>query len=391
MSPAETMISSARPTQVQERPENNSLVIVSGPGRSGTSAITGALSALGIHVPGPHVAANRSNPRGFFETRWVVEFHKALLAMAHTYEFDPDPEAVIRVQTVVDDETRSDLERWLGSESEARSAGQLAIKDPRTVWLHDVWGRAAADHGLDTRYLTTLRHPAQVAASREKYYGQSADAIRARAYAINKVAGWVNVSLLNERQTRLNRRVFIRYTDLISDWRRVLGRVGESLALSFDSDLAPDRAHPIDDFITPSLHHMRTGWGDLDIPGDLRDLADAVWNASDQLAEDQPVGSLDAEFDRLSHQYSQLFSGAAAIASDLRLTAVEVALQKRNGSPPGSSLPLSGPRSLPYRPGPPPSSGARSGSHAEPPARCVGGSRAAPEPGASSSPDQGTM
>lgn len=322
------MIDPAQPVRAEVRPPKKSLVIVSGPGRSGTSAITGALSSLGIHVPGPLVEANRSNPRGFFETRWVVEFHKALLAKAHTYEFDPDPRAVDRVQTVVDDDVRSDLDRWLTSSSGAQSADQLAIKDPRTVWVHDVWGEAAADHGLDTCYLTTLRHPAQVAGSREKYYGQNADARRARAYAINKVAGWVNVSLLNERQTRPNRRVFIRYTDLISDWRPVLGRIGESLGLTFDSDLTPARPHPIDDFITPGLQHVHTGWDDLDIPHDLRNLADAVWNASERLADSHPDASLDAEFDQLSEQYDRLFSGAVAITSDLRLTAVEVAIQK---------------------------------------------------------------
>ena len=328
MSTVDSKIDSDQTPRAAERTGTKSLVIVSGPGRSGTSAITGALSSLGIQVPGPLVEANRSNPRGFFETRWVVEFHKALLAKAHTYEFDPDPRAVERVQAVVNDAVRADLDRWLASDSDYQSADQLAIKDPRTVWVHDVWGKAAADHGLDVRYLTTLRHPAQVVGSREKYYGQNADARRARAYAINKVAGWVNVSLLNERQTRPNRRVFIRYTDLISDWRPVLGQIGESLGLTFDSDLTPGQPHPIDDFITPGLQHVHTGWDDLDIPDDLRHLADAVWNASERLAEEHTAGSLDTEFDQLSEQYDRLFSGAAAITSDLRQTAVAVALQK---------------------------------------------------------------
>lgn len=334
MSPVEPMTNVTHPSSEEASGEHRtkSLVIVSGPGRSGTSAITGALDALGVHVPGPLVEANRSNPRGFFETRWVVDFHKALLAKAHTYEFDPDPRAVERVQAAVTEAVRDDLDRWLTSDSDYQSADQLAIKDPRTVWVHDLWGKAAADHGLDVCYLTTLRHPAQVVGSREKYYGQNADARRARAYAINKVAGWVNVSLLNERQTRPNRRVFIRYTDLISGWRPVLGRIGESLGLRFDSDLTPGQPHPIDDFITPGLQHVHTGWDDLEVPDDLRHLADAVWNASERLTEEHSAGSLDAEFDQLSEQYDRLFSGAAAITSDLRLTAVEVAIQKAKRS-----------------------------------------------------------
>ncbi len=302
--------------------------MVSGPGRSGTSAITGALSALGVHVPGPLVEANRSNPRGFFETRWVVEFHKALLVKAHTYEFDPDPAGVDRVLGVADKNVRAELDGWLAEAVRNAEVDQLTIKDPRTVWLHDLWGEVAADHGLSTSYLTTLRHPAEVAGSREKYYGQNADQARARAYAINKIAGWVNVSLLNERQTRPNRRVFIRYTDLINDWRSTMRGVRDGLGLDFNSTLEPGEAHPIDEFITSGLRHVRSGWDDIEVPRDLRELADAVWDASERLADGQLDGSLDAEFDQLAEEYRQLFSGAAAMTSDLRVTAVELALDK---------------------------------------------------------------
>lgn len=56
--------------------QDRHLVLVTGPGRSGTSAITGALGELGLEVPGPLVAANRTNPRGFYENRWVVDFQR---------------------------------------------------------------------------------------------------------------------------------------------------------------------------------------------------------------------------------------------------------------------------------------------------------------------------
>ncbi len=257
----------------------------------------------------------------------MVEFHKRLLTSAHAYEFDPDPAAVARVQTVLDARIRAELERWLAEESGHEQASQLAIKDPRTVWVHDLWGQVAADRGLDTRYLTTLRHPAEVAGSREKYYGRNADRARARAYAINKVAGWINVSLLNERQTRSNRRVFVRYTDLITDWRPVLDRVQDTLGLSFDQP-EPGSAHPVDEFITPGLRHVQADWDDIEAPRDLRELAEATWAASNRLVDDPDDRALDAEFDQLGEAYDDLFSAAAAITSDLRVTAVDIALDK---------------------------------------------------------------
>ena len=303
------------------------LVLVSGPGRSGTSAITGALSELGVHIPPPLVEANRSNPRGFFETRWVVEFHKSILAKASTYEFDPDPAAVERVQRIVDGRARRQLREWLAGAASTDSR-QLAVKDPRTVWVHDLWADVAAENAMTTSYLTTLRHPAEVAGSREQYYGHSPDADRARAYAINKVAGWINVSLLNERQTRSNRRVFVRYNDLVTNWRSVMTTVQRSLGLEFTADVASTDEHPIDSFIAPTLYHVHTTWDDLDVPADLRTIADAVWAASEQLADDGSDDALEAEFDQLSEQYRKLFTSAAAITSDLRVTAVNDTLAK---------------------------------------------------------------
>jgi len=86
------------------------------------------------------------------------------------------------------------------------------------------------------------------------------------------------------------------------------------------ADVASPDQHPIDAFIAPTLHHVHTTWDDLDVPDDLRTIADAVWAASQQLADAGTDDALEAEFDQLSEQYRKLFTSAAAITSDLRLT-----------------------------------------------------------------------
>jgi hypothetical protein len=55
------------------------LVLITGTGRSGTSTMSGTLHHLGLHVPGPYLGSNESNPKGFFESRWAVRFHKRLV------------------------------------------------------------------------------------------------------------------------------------------------------------------------------------------------------------------------------------------------------------------------------------------------------------------------
>ena len=55
------------------------LVVVAGSGRSGTSTIAGVLKMIGLTVPPPEVPGNATNPRGFFEPRWVVDYQSTLL------------------------------------------------------------------------------------------------------------------------------------------------------------------------------------------------------------------------------------------------------------------------------------------------------------------------
>lgn|GEM_PF-6059542 len=296
------------------------LLLVTGPGRSGTSAVTGALSQLGIHVPPPLVGSNESNERGFYETRWVVDFQKEVLAGANTYEFDADPRAVQRITRAVDEETRGRLIEWLGEAVDGHQ--QVVIKDPRSVWLTDTWVEAAEKHGLRIGYLTMLRYPTEVVGSRSTYYGNIDDDRKARDYAISKVAGWINVSLLTERQTRGRQRVYLRYTDLLEDWRTALGRVRDGIGLQFNTGLAPGEPNPVDDFITPTLHRIRTGWDELDVPEQLQELADDVWTACERLANEGGDADLDAEFDALTDRYSRLYRDAAAITSDTRSWAV---------------------------------------------------------------------
>jgi hypothetical protein len=246
-----------------------------------------------------------------------------VLARAHTYEFDADPDAFRRIGEVADRQTRQQLSGWLRQAADGHR--QLVIKDPRSVWLHELWAQAAADSGLSINYLTMLRHPTEVVGSRSTYYGKARDERSARDYAISKVAGWINVSLLNESLTRGRPRVYLRYTDLLADWRTALTEIGKALQLTYDTDLSTGDPHPVDDFISPELHRIHTGWEDLDVPPALRDLAEEVWAACGQLADEGGDTDLADTFSSLSRRYAALYRDAAAIAHDTTTSAVSAA------------------------------------------------------------------
>ena len=76
-----------------ELPVKRRVVFVVGSGRSGTSTMSGALQTLGMHVPQPEVQADDTNPKGFGEPQWVVDFHDELLKRCNVQVSDARPSA----------------------------------------------------------------------------------------------------------------------------------------------------------------------------------------------------------------------------------------------------------------------------------------------------------
>ena len=291
------------------------LVLVTGTGRSGTSTIAGSLHHLGLHVPGPYLGANASNPKGFFESSWAVKFHKQITAAARINDFDSRPVALARAQAAVTPELRAQLVAFLAEH--AAQASQVVVKDPRSVWVQSLWREAAAEAGLDIRYLSMLRHPAEVVGSRTTYYAKKADEAQRQRYETFNVARWVNNSLISERETRGQARTFVPYTDLLDDWRSVIGRVGRELDLTFSGDLSADGHHPVDDFIDPGLRRHQVGWDDIDVPVPLREVAQEVWDQLIVLCRSGAVDdSASARLDELGATYSRIFEESDAISHD---------------------------------------------------------------------------
>jgi hypothetical protein len=308
------------------------LVLITGTGRSGTSTMSGTLHHLGLYVPGPYLGSNESNPTGFFESRWAVRFHKRLVERAGIHEFDSRPDAIDRVRAVVDDGDRRKLEAFLTEH--LGQSDQVVVKDPRTVWVQRLWEQCAEAQGTSVRFISMLRHPAEVVGSRTTYYSgheagrsREADAKR-RSYAIFNVARWVNNSLVNERETRGRPRAFVRYTDLLDDWRPVLAGLRDQLGLRYDLDGAG--APAVDDFIDPALRRHKVTWDDLQVPPDLERVAQAVWDALQPLADQGGVAPAASDrLDELATRYAQVLADAAAVDHDGRDEAV--ALARRRG------------------------------------------------------------
>jgi hypothetical protein len=283
------------------------LVLVVGVGRSGTSLLSGILGQLGLHIPVPEVKADATNPRGFGEPRWVVDFHTRLLRRLRVTVNDSRPAAWDMTAAVADDEAiRAELASWL--RGQYADSTRVVVKDPRTVWFLPLWRRVAGDEGLATSFVTMLREPAEIIASAKKSYGDwQTDASRA--------AAWLNVMLETEHSTRAAPRAFVRYEDLLADWPSEIRRVGELTGDPLLAGLERSRFPAVDEFVDPTLHRNRIGWEQHEVPESVRELADGVWELVQGLA--RPGGDASATYEGLDvarTAFAALYGEAEAIA-----------------------------------------------------------------------------
>ncbi len=284
------------------------ILIVAGSGRSGTSLFTGLTGRLGLHIPKPEVQANKSNPRGFGEPRWAVDFHNELLSSVDVTVEDGRPEAW-ELTAKVSERTQAveRLSEWL--DGQLAESGRIVVKDPRLAWFLELYRVAAAQLGADLRVATMLRHPAEVMRSREIAYGT-------RTNNTTRMIGWVNMMLGIESRTRDLPRATVRYEELLADWRPALAQGDASIGLGLldaadDASLANAEA-----LIDPTLRRSAAEWEELGLPPRVLSLAQRVYDTYGGLvgvsaAEQQPVRS---SLDELSTEFTEYYDECFDVA-----------------------------------------------------------------------------
>src|SRR3954454_23398214 len=229
------------------------MLVVAGSGRSGTSLFTGLTGRLGVYIPKPEVSANKSNPRGFGEPRWLVDYHNELLSSVDVVVEDGRPEAWDLTDELAEDpKALGPLVDWL--ELQFAENDRIVVKDPRLAWFLELHRAAAAKVGADVRVATMLRHPAEVMRSREIAYGT-------RTANTTRVIGWLTMMLGTEVRTRDLPRATVRYDDLLADWRSAVGEADTSLGM--DRLANPADVAAADALVDPSLRRSVAQWSEL--------------------------------------------------------------------------------------------------------------------------------
>ena len=290
-----------------EAPESGrSLLLVAGSGRSGTSLFAGLMGRLGFHIPLPEVQPDGSNPTGFGEPRWAVDFHKELLRSQNVASQDGRPWAWTATGKVAAQEhPRRRLREWL--EEQLSHGGRVVVKDPRLAWFLDLYLRTAEELGANVSVVTMLRHPAEAIRSREMAYGMATS-------AVTLTAGWLNMMLGTEERTRDLSRAIVRYDDLLSDWRSALAAAEQQLAIPLAGPVPEERLRYAGELVDVSLRRAAADWSALALPGDVQALAQATYDALDRLAGGEQAEEAQASLDELRGRYSRHYENAESFA-----------------------------------------------------------------------------
>jgi hypothetical protein len=272
-------------------------ILVLGMHRSGTSALTRVLAALGACLPKTLMPPNGSNPAGYWESLPVNHVLELILQAAGSSwqdwrPFDPcwhrTEGAAVLIEKLRD-----------AICSEFADAPLLVIKDPRICRLAPLVGDVLKQLSIEPCAVIMMRHPTEVV-----------DSLYKRDQMPRERAGhlWLRHVLDAERSTREWRRVFLDYDQLLDDWEAVATRTAEILQLQWPRELSSARTE-IDAFLSRELRHHTADPGEVawtDAPwcerayrlirGYARDGADLTCSAAfDELSEQLTASSHDVQ------------------------------------------------------------------------------------------------
>ena len=254
-----------RVIQKAQRGRKTALVVL-GMHRSGTSAFSRVLNLCGAFLPAklkpPKLGVNS---KGFWEPEEVLEFNGRVLrqlgAEWNRVEFTlPSSGEFV-------EEFESDARALL--ESEYGDQQTILIKDPRMCVLAPLWDRALVAAGYRPVYVVPVRNPIEVA--------QSLHA-RGDMTVTEGLALWLaymkRVAAFTEANPDV---VHVRFTELLDDWRGVVGRIANRLDVSLS---AGDRADEVDRFLEHSLRRQAAGEQALDDPETTVEEVRALYRTS---------------------------------------------------------------------------------------------------------------
>lgn len=251
-------------------------IVVVGVGRSGTSAITRGVQALGVEL-GDHLRpAGGKNPTGFFEDQDLLAINRRLKRLLHIRGDS--------VRLIENHEWQTPAIRSLqreAAETVRRRFGQYprwGYKYARTLRLLPFWREVFATVHLDVRYVVALRNPLSVARSRAKLDPQ-------RGTQEQSDLEWLVNVVPYFRELRRRPFVVVDYDLVLADPGQQLRRIAAALALPVTAQIDGAIEAYAQQFLRPGMRH--SVFSDRDLQGRVNQLTTAAYLWLRRLATDE--------------------------------------------------------------------------------------------------------
>ncbi|MCQ2995862.1 glycoside hydrolase family 99-like domain-containing protein [Pseudomonas syringae] len=232
---------------------SNTVIVVLGMHRSGTSAVTRSLELLGVGLGEKLHPANFDNPTGFWEDEDCLSINEQLLAvLASAYD-----QLDIAWENILDLPAVAGLRAQAGQiiKTKLEQAGGIwGFKDPRTCRLVEFWQAVFADVGCNAKYVIALRNPTSVAASLHHRNGIPFE----KSYLL-----WLQHVLPSVMKTVGLPRVFIDYDELLASPYEQLARISTRLDLPMPPREDGSVAAFEKEFLNQDLRHSSFTYDDL--------------------------------------------------------------------------------------------------------------------------------
>lgn len=228
--------------------------------RSGTSALTRVLAAMGCSLPTTLIGENESNPLGHWESDVVRIVNDRLLDAAGTSWQHWAPVEASFFQSAAAGGLLSTASRAL--ETEFEESPLFVLKDPRLSLLMPFWFEVLDELKISPSIVCAVRYPGEVARS------------LAHRDLIEESVGqliWLRHMLEAEATTRGRERVYVCYDQLLNEWPEVIDRIGSTFGISWPRTIESRRVE-VGSFLSNMHRHHTFEKGQIE-----RDRAASGW------------------------------------------------------------------------------------------------------------------
>lgn len=266
----------------------NRVIIVIGPGRSGTSALTRGLAALGVEL-GDHLKpATPKNARGYFEDLDILDLNHRL---HQAFGLKTNGSSL---RLIEDREWQAVDLRLFKQELAAIVTKRFdrcplwGFKSGGVMRLLSFWEEALSALDLDIGYVLAIRNPLSVAQSRAKL-----DAIRGAQE--NSDLEWLTRVVPYFRLVMNRRFAVVDYDDLMRDAGAQLKRIARALDIAVTAAVEDGIKRYAGEFLEPNLRHNRSDLAALETDARINPLTRSAYQWLYRLAQDE-IGANDPQF-----------------------------------------------------------------------------------------------